>query len=85
MCTNSSEIVIQCTLKEENTSTWKSTWTHEYNGILIRHKVSSVSGLISTLKIAACSFQDIGIYSCSWRSNFAQHNSSVSVDVLCKY
>ncbi|XP_071181346.1 uncharacterized protein [Mytilus edulis] len=84
MCTNSSEIVIHCTLKEKNASTWKSTWTHEYNGYPIRYPGFSARGLISTFTIEACSFQDIGIYTCSWRSNFAQHNSSVSVDVLSK-
>lgn len=84
-CTNLSKVVIECILKEQNISSWKSTWTHKYNGQLIRNPGSSVNRFISTMTIDACSFHDRGIYTCSWHSDFARHNSSAIVEVLCKY
>lgn len=87
VCKNYPDIVIRCSLKgtKLNTGLWKNIWTHALNGQHIRHPDISINGLISTLTINACSFQDRGNYTCRWYSDTIQYNSTTSVDVVCKY
>lgn len=84
-CRGSSGIVLECTLQILKTSAWKNRWTHTFKGHSIRYLEGSVSGLSSSLRIDACSIEDEGIYNCIWYSDVAEHNSSASVKVLCKY